>query len=295
MNAGGKTKVNTVGFLYRTGEAVLKQIATDNGGNYKFVSEADLAGLAGEPSPAPPQPPAAPATPQPPAETPAPPSASMTAAGTLTIQAKDGILEVPNDPAAIARVQAVLERLRANLGQRVAVGSRNISLRPEAAPAAGIQWKEGANGVHYAVINEGQLLGLLDLEQRRAEPGAAAWLSREAHQEAVVGTQALLANSAALTISRAADDWNTMDYNGNDVRVAHDDYLLVGNGTYLTAVKSGRMQHWSAEVEPVRFPGVPAVVEVPAVGRTVKFEKTLLDAGDALDLVTDYIWEGDAK
>jgi hypothetical protein len=34
---------------------------------------------------------------------------------------------------------------------------------------------------------------------------------------------------------------------------------------------------------------------VPVVGRTVKFEKTLLDAGDALDLVTDYIWEGDAK
>jgi hypothetical protein len=151
------------------------------------------------------------------------------------------------------------------------------------------------NGVRYAVINEGQLLGLLDIEQRRAAPGAPPFLTQEVHQEAVVGTQAVLANGGQVTIARAADDWNSLDYNGNDVRVAHDDYLLLDNGTYLTAVKSGRMQHWSAEVEPVRFPGVPAVVMVPAVGRTVKFEKTLLDAGDALDLVTDYSWEGDAK
>jgi hypothetical protein len=55
------------------------------------------------------------------------------------------------------------------------------------------------------------------------------------------------------------------------------------------------MQHWTAEAEPVRFPGVPAVVTVPAVGRTVKFEKTLLDASDSLELATDYSWQGDEK
>ena len=80
-----------------------------------------------------------------------------------------------------------------------------------------------------------------------------------------------------------------------NVPVGHDDYLLIDNGSYLTAVKSGQMRHWSAEVEAVRFPGVPAIVMVPVVGRTVKFEKTLLDAGDTLELVADYTWQGEGK
>ena len=44
-NVGNKVTVHTIGFLYKTGEAVLKQIAEQNNGNYKFVSEADLATL----------------------------------------------------------------------------------------------------------------------------------------------------------------------------------------------------------------------------------------------------------
>jgi hypothetical protein len=46
LNVGGKVTVHTIGFLYQTGEQVLKQIANDNNGNYKFVSEKDLATLA---------------------------------------------------------------------------------------------------------------------------------------------------------------------------------------------------------------------------------------------------------
>jgi len=46
LNAGGKVRVHTIGFLYTrpgtTAEAVLKQIAAENEGNYKFVSERDL-------------------------------------------------------------------------------------------------------------------------------------------------------------------------------------------------------------------------------------------------------------
>ena len=45
-NVGAKVTVHTIGFLYKTGEVVLKQIAEQNGGNYKFVSEKDLATLA---------------------------------------------------------------------------------------------------------------------------------------------------------------------------------------------------------------------------------------------------------
>ena len=45
LNAGGQVTVHTIGFLYRMGEQVLKQIADENGGSYKFVSEKDLATL----------------------------------------------------------------------------------------------------------------------------------------------------------------------------------------------------------------------------------------------------------
>ena len=206
-----------------------------------------------------------------------------------------GTLAVRNDPAAVQQVQAVLERLRLNLGQRVAVASRNLFVDAQAARLAGFRWETGANGVRYAVINEGQLRGLMDVEQRHAGAAAGSGLVRDAYQETVVGTDARLANSGVANVSRAADDANTFFYNGNTVQVTHDDYLVVDNGGYLTAVKSGRMQHWTVEAAPVRFPGVPAAVVVPAVGHTVKFEKTLLDASDTLELVADYTWEGDER
>jgi len=69
----------------------------------------------------------------------------------------------------------------------------------------------------------------------------------------------------------------------------------VNNGGYVTAIKAGAMQHWAVEAEPVKFPGVPAAVVVPAVGRTVKFEKTLLEPEDVVELVTEYTWEGEAR
>jgi biopolymer transport protein ExbD len=58
FNKDKKVTIHTIGFLYRTGETVLKQIADDGGGNYKFVSEKDLEQLANpdRPAPAPPKP-----------------------------------------------------------------------------------------------------------------------------------------------------------------------------------------------------------------------------------------------
>jgi tetratricopeptide (TPR) repeat protein len=284
LNPQGKTTVNTISFLYRGGEKVLKEIADQNGGSYKFVSEDELSQLAGQGRPAQPS-----------------PDVNVNPiwndqGGAEGVQAADGNLAVANDAAAVARVQELLGRLRSNWGQRVAVGSRNILVRPTAAKAAGIAWKTGANGVRFAVVNEGQLLSLMDIEQRQAAVENPAAARGEARQDAIVGTEARLANRGTVTIARAADDNNTLSYNGNDVQVQHDDYLLVDNdGAYLTAVKTGRMQHWSEEAEPVRFPGVPAIVVVPVVGRTVKFEKTLLDASDRLELVVHYTWQGEGK
>ena len=46
LNKDGKVKVHTIGFLYKEGEPALKQIAAENGGVYRFISEKDLADLA---------------------------------------------------------------------------------------------------------------------------------------------------------------------------------------------------------------------------------------------------------
>ena len=206
-----------------------------------------------------------------------------------------GILELPNDPRAVRQVEQLIERLRVNMGQRVPVGSRNILVADRAARAAGIKWQEGANGVIYGLANEGQLLALLDLEQRAANTVGVAPPATEVRQETIVGTDAIVANGGMVNVAQAADEANTVSYNGNSLRVAHDDYVIISNGAYLTAIKTGRMQHWAAEVEPVRFPGVPAAVVVPAVGYTVKFEKTLLDPSDNLEMSTDYTWQGEKQ
>ena len=49
LNVGGRVRVFTIGFLYTQpgtpAEGILKQIAGENGGEYKFVSERDLASI----------------------------------------------------------------------------------------------------------------------------------------------------------------------------------------------------------------------------------------------------------
>jgi len=49
LNVGGKVKVNTIGFLYTMpgtpSEEILKMIASQNGGDYKFVSHEDLSAI----------------------------------------------------------------------------------------------------------------------------------------------------------------------------------------------------------------------------------------------------------
>jgi hypothetical protein len=48
LNVGGKVRVYTIGFLYNPKGDVLRAIAEQNGGEYKFVSERDLAAIIGE-------------------------------------------------------------------------------------------------------------------------------------------------------------------------------------------------------------------------------------------------------
>ena len=48
-NPGGKVAIHCIQFLYKDGEALLKQLAAENHGKYKFVSEDDLKKLFDEP------------------------------------------------------------------------------------------------------------------------------------------------------------------------------------------------------------------------------------------------------
>jgi uncharacterized protein with von Willebrand factor type A (vWA) domain len=45
LNPGGNVAVHTVGFIYDAGEPLLERIARENGGLYRFVSEAELTNL----------------------------------------------------------------------------------------------------------------------------------------------------------------------------------------------------------------------------------------------------------
>ncbi len=47
LNVGGKVRVYTIGFLYNPKGDVLRMIADQNGGQYKFISERDLAAIIG--------------------------------------------------------------------------------------------------------------------------------------------------------------------------------------------------------------------------------------------------------
>ena len=46
LNTGGQTVIHTVRLKDHSGEDVLKQVAEENGGNYKFVTAEDLATVA---------------------------------------------------------------------------------------------------------------------------------------------------------------------------------------------------------------------------------------------------------
>jgi biopolymer transport protein ExbD len=66
LNTGGKVTVHAIGFVRKDGEEALKQIANDNNGQYKYISEKDLKALADGAAPA--KPPAAPPKTEPKAE-----------------------------------------------------------------------------------------------------------------------------------------------------------------------------------------------------------------------------------
>ena len=183
-------------------------------------------------------------------------------------------------------------RLRYNRGQKVNVSSINVNAGADTAGNLGISFITGNNGVRYAVVDEAQFRTLMEVDAGRRDDRVDA---NERYQDTIVGTDALLANDWVGNVLQSSDADNTLDINGNPIRLSHEKYILIDNGRFLTAVRAGQMQHWTQEAEPVVFVRAPQTIDIPRVGELVKLEKTLVKPEDKLVIRFNYQWKGAGK
>ena len=176
-------------------------------------------------------------------------------------------------------------KLESNLEQKVQVNGINLNVAPGEANGIGVAFNKGKNDLSYAVVDEAQLKTLLELDAAKKRGRVAA---NPNAQETIVGTDAWLPNSMRANVRFAGDTGNTLDINGNPIQLAHQSYILINNGSYLTAVQANPMQHWTEAMNPLPFAVTAPEIEVPRVGRLVKFEKALVEPGDELVLRASY-------
>ena len=179
----------------------------------------------------------------------------------------------------------LVEKLYANTDQKVMVSSVNLKGDADDAEALGIRFTTGNNDTRWTVVDEAQFRTLMEMSAKKA-----AGAGGENQQETIVGTDALLANGMRGNVRYSGDAGNRLDVNDNGIDLAHERYLLIDNGKYLTAVKAGPMVNWRQKLTPVVFFNVPQGIEVPRVGQLVKLEKTLVEPADEMVISTDYKW-----
>jgi len=177
------------------------------------------------------------------------------------------------------------ETLKFNLGQKVQVNGINLNVAPGEANGIGVTFNAGNNDLSYAVVDEAQLRTLLELDAAKKRERVAA---NPNAQETIVGTDAWLPNDMRANVRFAGELGNKLDINGNPIDLPHQKYVLINNGAYLTAVQANPMQHWTEAMNPFPFAVTAPEIEVPRVGRLVKFEKTLVEPGDELVLKASY-------
>jgi hypothetical protein len=193
-------------------------------------------------------------------------------------------------------IKRLASALSSNIGQAVIVNSSNINITPARASGLGIEFRQGANDVRFATVDEAQLRTLRQLEARQ-DATAKAVAANPRLQNTIVGTEALLAGGQRAYVARALEGGNTFSVAGNPIDLSHEKYIVLDAGGYLTAVKASQMQHWTQQVskEDVGFADVPQELDVPRVGNLVRFEKTLIRPADRLTIRAEYTWKGAAK
>jgi len=176
-------------------------------------------------------------------------------------------------------------RLETNLEQKVQVNGINLNVAAGEAKGLGVTFTTGNNDLSYAVVDEAQLRTLVELDAAKKRGRVAA---NPNAQETIVGTDAWLPNSMRANVRFAGVTRNGLIISGNDIDLPHEKYILISNGNYLTAVQANPMQHWTEAMNPFPFAVTAPEIEVPRVGRVVKFEKTLVEPGDELVLKASY-------
>ena len=185
-------------------------------------------------------------------------------------------------------------KLRFNRGQKAQVASRNINADVAAANALGLKFRKGNNDISYTVIDEAQFRTLMEIDSaNNARPAGGEQVDpNETRQDTIIGTDALLANGMTTNVIFGRDKGNTLDIGDNQINLSHEKYVLVDNGGYLTAVRTGEMQNWRAAAKHIEFVKTPQEIEIPNVGELVKLEKTLVKPGDEMIVRFDYQWKG---
>jgi len=193
---------------------------------------------------------------------------------------RSGAVEITEDAKA-----RLADALRRNLGQKVSVASVNFDLDADAATKIGVRFTRGRNDVRYAEIDEAQFRTL-------QQSGARAGGGDVRRQDAIVGAEAQLANAWTARLEYAADESNAWVVNDNRVDLAHNKYLLIDNDGRLTAMRAGRMQHWTDTTVGVELAEAPQSLQIPRVGRQIRLEKTLVSRTDELVLHIHYTAKG---
>jgi hypothetical protein len=195
----------------------------------------------------------------------------------------------PADGGFIYSPKALAGKLWQNLGQKVLVSSSNTAVPARAAEALGVRFQTGNNDVRFSVVDEAQYRTLMQMGAARAK-GTAPFDVASHKQDAIVGTDALLANHWRANVRFGGDAGNTLDINDNPIDLPHEKYILIDNDGYLTAVRAGAMQHWTESPREERLVEVPEEIDVPRVGQRIKLEKTLVKPTDPLVLRVEYTW-----
>ncbi|HDZ20101.1 MAG TPA: hypothetical protein ENH80_00310 [Phycisphaerae bacterium] len=181
--------------------------------------------------------------------------------------------------------EEVAQRARFNLGQKVGVSSLNVGVTAAVARGLNVKFVQGRNDLRYAIVDEAQVR---TLRQLASKGPAGATNENPRNQETIVGTDALLSNAMKLNVTYARDRGNRLDILDNPIELSQEKYILIDNYGYLTAVKAGAMQHWTAVTVFEPLAEIPQTIDVPRAGQLVKLEKTLVDPADRLEIRATY-------
>ncbi len=201
---------------------------------------------------------------------------------------RNGKLIVTHTPEVQGQIRELLANTRKNWGQKVNIRSYNHSNGMNVVFFdSHVKFTEGKNHARYAVVDEGQVRAMVELGQKQSR--TAVFEENPIANDVAVGNRTTIANNDQLTIVASNDRGNRIDYLDNGVFVPHGKYLVVDNNGYFTVVGATQTYRWDERIPAQRIViDVPPQIDLPLVGRVVKFEKTLLQPEDEPVLRASY-------